>query len=142
MKSVQLFLLTLCLSLAAWAEKIEAGPRKGRLLRLEKSKVEFVLSKDRFISLAFYDAALKPQPPGSQVVTVVADPDEGEKTIQFERKGDLLISKEPIPAGDGYNIFVHAQDTASSAPKKFRINVDLSTCGGCKNPEYVCTCSE
>lgn len=142
MKLFRTVILTLCFSLAARAEKIEAGPRKGRLLRLEKSNVEFVLSRDRFITLAFYDAALKPQAQGSRVVTVVADPDEGEKTIQFERKGDLLVSKDPIPAGDGYNIFVHAQDSAGSPPKKFRINVDLSTCGGCKNPEYVCTCSE
>lgn len=142
MNLFRIAVVTICLSLSARAEKIEAGPRKGRLLRLEKSNVEFVLAKDRFITLAFYDAALKPQAQGSQVVTVVADSDEGEKTIQFARKGDFLVSTAPIPAGDGYNIFVHAQDTADSAPRKFRINVDLSICGGCKHAEYVCTCGE
>ncbi len=36
---------------------IKAGPRKGRLLEVDKEKAEFFVEKDRTISIAFYRPA-------------------------------------------------------------------------------------
>ena len=41
---------------ATAAEKVEAGPRGGRLLKTESPRPEFFVEKDRTVSIAFYDA--------------------------------------------------------------------------------------
>ena len=134
--------LALVASPALAAEKVEAGPRKGRILNLTDSKAEFFVEKDRTISIAFYDAATKQQAPGGQVITATAEAPSGKKKLEFEKKGDLLVSKEPLPEGEHYNIVVQAREAAGAKPKNFRIKLDQSTCKPCGNPEYACTCDE
>jgi hypothetical protein len=121
---------------------VEAGPRKGRILKMESSKAEFLVEADKTISLAFYDEANKQVPAGDQVITVVAEAPSGKTTLEFEKKGDLLVSKTPLPEGEGYNVVVQAKENADGKPKNFRIKLLLHTCGGCSNPEYACTCDE
>jgi hypothetical protein len=124
------------------AEGVEAGPRRGRILKLEGSKAEFFIEKDRKISIAFYDDAKKQQAPADQVITATAEAPSGKKKLEFEKKGELLVSKEPLPEGEGYNIVVQAKDKPDAKPKNFRIKLDLSVCKKCDNPEYACTCDE
>ena len=57
----------------------------------------FFVEKDRKISIAFYDDAKKQQPAGDQVITATAEASSGKKKLEFEKKGDLLVSKEPLP---------------------------------------------
>lgn len=121
---------------------IKAGPRKGRLLEVEKLKAEFFVEKDRTISIAFYDAEMKVQPAADHVVTATAEAPEGKAKLEFEKKGDLLVSKAPLPAGEHYTVVVQVKAGADAKPKNFRIKLDLSTCGKCSNPEYACTCDE
>lgn len=134
--------LTLVAAPALAAEKVEAGPRKGRILNLSDSKAEFFVEKDRTISIAFYDAGKKQQAPAGQVITATAEAPSGKKKLEFEKKGDLLVSKEPLPEGEHYNVVVQAREAAGAKPKNFRIKLDLSTCKPCTNPEYACTCDE
>lgn len=134
--------LALVTASALAAANVEAGPRKGRILSMGSSKAEFFVEKDRTISIAFYDAAKKQQAPAGQVITATAEAPSGKKKLEFEKKGDLLVSKDPLPAGEHYNVVVQAKETAEAKPKNFRIKLDLSTCGGCSNPEYACTCDE
>ena len=63
-------------------------------------------------------------------------------TIEFEKKGDSLVSKTKLPDGDGYNLVVQFKQTAEAKPQNFRIKYDLHVCGGCKLSEYACTCEE
>ena len=121
---------------------IKAGPRKGRLLEVEQVKAEFFVEKDRTISIAFYDAALKPKPAADQVVTATAEAPTGKVKLEFEKKGDLLVSKAPLPAGEGYQVVVQAKTTADAKPKNFRIKLETHICKSCSNPEYACTCDE
>lgn len=121
---------------------IKAGPRKGRLLEVEKQKAEFFVEKDRTISIAFYDAEMKAQPAADHVVSATAEAPTGKVKLEFEKKGDLLISKAPLPAGELYTVVVQLKSSAADKPKNFRIKLDLSTCAGCNNPEYACTCDE
>ncbi|RYZ89905.1 MAG: hypothetical protein EOP06_08615 [Proteobacteria bacterium] len=76
------------------------------------------------------------------MITATAEAPSGKKKLEFEKKGDLLVSKEPLPEGEHYNIVVQAREAAGAKPKNFRIKLDQSTCKPCGNPEYACTCDE
>lgn len=86
--------------------------------------------------------ASKPIPAGEQTVTVIADAKDGKEKIEFEKKGDALVSKTKLPEGDGYNVVVQFKQTADAKPQNFRFKLDTSTCAGCKRAEYACTCAE
>jgi hypothetical protein len=136
-------LAAILLSSAAYAaEKVEAGPRGGRLLETEAPRPEFFVEKNRTVSIAFYDANKKQVPPGAQTVTAIAEAKTGRKKLEFEKKGDLLVSKSPLPEGNGYTVVVQYRPTAEARPKNFRVPLNLETCGGCSRAEYACTCDE
>ena len=122
--------------------KVKAGPRKGRVLEMEKQNAEFFVEKDRTVSIAFYDAELKAQPLAAQTVTATAEAPSGKAKLEFEKKGDLLVSKTPLPEGEHYTVVVQVKGDADAKPKNFRIPLDLSHCKGCGNSEYACTCDE
>ena len=130
------------LTVAAADKKIEAGPKGGRLLGKTSPKAEFFVEKDRTVTIAFYDEKQKPIPAADQSVTVIADARDGKSSLEFEKKGDTLVSKTKLPEGDGYNLVVQFRQTADARPQNFRFKLDLSTCGGCKHAEYACTCHE
>lgn len=136
-------LAVILLSSAAYAdEKVEAGPRGGRLLATEAPRPEFFVEKDRTVSIAFYDANQKQVPAGAQSVTAIAEAKTGRKKLEFEKKGDLLVSKSPLPEGNGYTVVVQYRPTAEARPKNFRVPLNMETCGGCDRAEYACTCDE
>ena len=123
--------------------KVKAGPRKGLLLDLESKQAEFFVEKDRRISIALYDAALKAQPVGTEVITAIAEAPGGKVKMAFEKKGDLLVSTTPLPEGEGYQVVLQAKTAPDAKTKNFRIKLELHICGGpCGNPEYACTCDE
>lgn len=122
--------------------KVKAGPRKGRVLELAGQNAEFFVEKDRTISIAFYDAAMKSQPAAAQVITATAEAPAGKTALEFEKKGDLLVSKAPLPAGEHYTVVVQVKTDADAKPKNFRIPMNLTECGKCHNPEYACICDE
>ena len=127
---------------ATAAEKVEGGPKGGRILEKTTPKAEFFVEKDKTVSINFYDAAGKPVAPADQNVTVIADAKAGKQKLDFEKKGDALVSKTKLPEGDGYNVVVQYKPTADAKPKNFRFKYDAHTCGGCKRAEYACTCDE
>ena len=120
---------------------VKAGPRKGRLLEVSPTQsAEFFVEKDRSISIAFYDAAMKAQPPAAQVVTVTAEAPTGKTKIDFAPKGSLLVATAPLPAGEDYQVVVQVKPDANSKPKNFRVKLLLYTCKECGNAEYACIC--
>ncbi len=121
---------------------VKAGPRKGRVLELEKQNAEFFVEKDRTVSIAFYDAELKTQPLAAQTVTATAEAPSGKVKLEFEKKGELLVSKTPLPEGEHYTVVVQVKTAADSKSKNFRIPLDLSVCKKCNNAEYACICDE
>ena len=122
--------------------KVKAGPRKGLLLELEGKNAEFFVEKDRTISIAVYDAALKAQPASTEVITATAEAPSGKTKMTFEKKGDLLVSTTPLPEGEGYQVVLQAKATPDAKTKNFRIKLELYICEGCGNAEYACTCDE
>ena len=130
------------LTLHAADKKHLGGPKGGRLLEKTEPRAEFYVEKDHTVSITFYDSALKPVPATAQTVTVIADAKDGKARMEFERKGDALVSKTKLPEGDGYNVVVQFKQTAEAEPQNFRFKLDLGTCGSCKRAEYACTCDE
>ena len=56
---------------------------------------------------------------------------------------NLLVSREPLPEGDGYNLVVQVRANAEAKPQNFRFAFLNHIClGECENPEYACTCDE
>jgi hypothetical protein len=122
------------------ADKIIGGPKGGRLLENQAPRAEFFVEKDRTVSITFYDAALKIVGPVQQTVTAIAEAKSGKVKLEFEKNGDALVSKSPLPEGDGYNVVVQIKAKPDAKPQNFRIRYDTGTCGECKRPEYACTC--
>jgi len=118
----------------------KATPKGGRLLDKTEPHAEFVVEKDRRVTINFYNHDLKPVAVTSQSVTVIADAKSGKTTLEFEKQGDALVSKTKLPEGDGYNVIVQFKQSAEAKPMNIRFKLDLHICGGCKRAEYGCTC--
>ncbi|MSU63952.1 MAG: hypothetical protein EXS31_16425 [Pedosphaera sp.] len=118
------------------------GPKGGRLLEKTEPKAEFYLEKDHTVTVTFYDATLKPIAVGAQAVTVIADAKGGKATLEFEKKGDVLVSKTKLPEGDGYNVVVQFKQTSAAKPQNFRFKLETNACATCKRAEYACICDE
>ena len=129
-------------AIAADKSKVQAGPKGGRILEKTTPKAEFFVEKDKSVSICFYDAAMKPLPATGQSVTVIAEAKTGKTRLEFEKKGDDLVSKAKLPEGDGYNLVVQFKQTAEAKPQNFRFKLEMHTCGGCQRAEYACTCDE
>ena len=125
------------ITLTAADKKIVGGPKGGRLLEKTEPRAEFYVEKDRTVTIAFYDGTLKPVTVAGQTVTVIAD---GKTKLEFEKKGDVLVSKANLPEGDGYSVVVQFKQTAEAKPQNFRFKLELHNCGGCQRAEYACTC--
>ena len=136
--------VALCVGLftASAADKHEhkVTPKGGRLLEKTEPHAEFVVEKDRSVTINFYNEEMKPVAATTQTVTVIADAKSGKATLQFEKKGDVLVSKTKLPEGDGYNVVVQFKQTAEAKPQNIRFKLDMSICGECKRAEYGCTC--
>ena len=124
------------------AEKKVGGPKGGRLLENEAPRTEFFVEKNRTVTITFYDKDLKAVPPGERVVTAIAEAKEGKEKLEFEKKGDSLVSKTPLPEGDGYTVVVQLKAKPDAKTQNFRIKYDTSTCEKCKRAEYACICDE
>ena len=146
MKTAKLFALVLGMALVftlnAADKKHLGGAKGGRLLEKTEPKAEFFVEKDHTATINFYNDALKSVPAGNQSVTVIAEAKGGKEKIEFEKKGDSLVSKTKLPEGDGYNVVVQFKQTPDTKPQNYRFKLDLRTCGECKRPEYSCICDE
>ena len=125
---------------AADKQEHKATPKGGRLLEKTEPHAEFVVEKDRSVTINCYNEQMKPVAATTQNVTVVADAKAGKATLQFEKKGDALVSKTKLPEGDGYNVVVQFKQTAAAKPQNLRFKLDMRICGECKRAEYGCIC--
>lgn len=123
------------------AEKITGGPKGGRLLETEPHKAEFFITPDRKVEIIFYDTALKPVAPANQVVAITAEPKSGRTKLDLEKTATGFMSKQALPATEEpYRVVVQVREKAEAAPKNFRVDLNLETCGECQRAEYACTC--
>ena len=117
-----------------------AAPKGGRLLEKTEPHAEFVVEKDHSVTINFYDEKMKTVPAANQTVTVIANAKDGRAKIEFEKKGDTLVSKTKLPEGDGYNVVVQFKANPDAKVQNLRFKLDMHTCGECKLAEYACIC--
>ena len=137
--------VALCASLALPAiaqdkHEHKATPKGGRLLEKTEPHAEFVVEKDRTVTINFYNHDMKPVAVTTQSVTVQADAKDGKAKLEFEKKGDSLASKTKLPEGDGYNVVVQFKQSADAKPQNLRFKLDINICGERKRAEYACSC--
>lgn len=128
------------LPLLAAGNKIEAGPKGGRLLDNTSPRAEFLVEKDHTVAITFYNDQLRPVPAGNQIVTVIAEAKGGKTRLDLTRKDGRLVSPAPLPDGDGYLVVVMLKAREDAKSQNFRFRLELHECGGCQRAEYACTC--
>jgi hypothetical protein len=101
---------------AGKSSKVEAGPRKGRILPVGEPKAEFFVETDKTVSIKFYDKDNKVVAPAAQSVTATIDAKAGKTKLAFEKKGEALVSTAKIPDGDANPIVVQVKTTAEAKP--------------------------
>lgn len=141
-KITSLFLaLNVSTVLLSAAETIVAGPKGGRLLEAQPNQAEFFVTKDRKAEITFYDAALKPVAPGTQVVSITAEPKSGRTKIELEKTSTGFVSRTALPESEKpYRVVVQIRPAPEAKPANFRVDLNLEACGECKLAEYACTC--
>lgn len=146
-KSLALFAIAVvvCMSSPVLAEEGHhhehaSGPKGGRLLENTAPRAEFLVEKDNTVTITFYDDALKPVAATEQTATVIAETEGNKSTVEFEKKGDVLVSKSALPEGEGLNLVVQFRQTAEAKPMNFRFALEKGICGMCKRAEYACIC--
>jgi hypothetical protein len=132
--------VALCAAALVHAEKIVGGPAGGRLLETEPARTEFVVNAARKAEIRFYDAALKPAAPTTQVVTVTAEPAGGRVKLELVKTEFGFATQEALPAGEPYRVVVQVRAAPESKPQNYRLDLNLGHCGGCDRAEYACTC--
>ncbi len=122
------------------AHKHAGGPKGGRLLECGPPHAEFLVEKDRSVTVSFYDEKLKPVAVNGQSVIVYAEAKSGKARLTFSGKGGALRSTKPLPAGDGYQVVVLVKATAGGKSENFRFEFHDEKCEECKRVEYACIC--
>lgn len=138
-------LASVVLSGAAFAEgasKIIPGPKGGRMLTTAAPHAEFFVEKDRKVCVTFYGADLKPVAPAEQVVSVIAEAKSGKAKLDFEKKADGFVSKQPLPEGEKYQVVVQIREKKDAKPVNSRLVFNTDICAECKRAEYACTCDD
>lgn len=128
------------LSAIAAEQKPTAGPKGGKILNDDAPRAEFFVEKDHTVALNFYGADMKPVPATTQSAVAYAEGKSGRVKLEFEKKGDALVSKAPLPEGDGYNVMVQLKSTPEAAAKNFKVNYHTEKCDKCNMAEYACIC--
>lgn len=120
--------------------KMIPGSKGGKMLETEPLHAEFFVHTDKKVSITFYNESMKVVVPGAQKAKVIAEAKTGKATLEFEKSGEALVSKFPLPEGEGYRIVVQIKNDADAKPQNFRIEYHTEICKDCKRPEYACTC--
>jgi hypothetical protein len=119
---------------------VVGGPKGGRLLEHTEPRAEFFVEKDRTVTITFYDKEMKQVPAEGQNVLVIAEKDGVKTKLEFEKKGDTLISKGQMPENSP-NLVVQFRQNADAKPTNFRFALEEGICGECKRAEYACICA-
>jgi hypothetical protein len=126
---------------AGHAGQHAGGPKGGRLLENVEPHAEFFVEKDRTASLTFYDDSMKPIPASGQSASLSVDTNGNKTKLEFEQKGDILVTTGSLPEGGSHNIVLHLRQTAEAKPTNFRFTLDGNVCAECKRAEYACICA-
>lgn len=123
------------------AKKV-AGPNGGRIITSVEPHIEFFVTKDRKVQITVLGHDNKAVPAGEQTVRIVCGERSAPTRLVFTKKGDVLISDKPLPAGKNIPTVLQIKTKASAESVRERFNLNLNDCPGCDYLEYSCTCTD
>jgi hypothetical protein len=122
-------------------EKKEAGPNGGKILTSVEPRAEFFVTSDRKVQITFLGKDGKAIAPDAQTVTVTAGERSAPTKLTFVKSGNVLVSKQALPEGDGFPTVVQIKVTPDAKTVVEKFNLSLANCPGCLLAEYACVCS-
>ncbi len=123
------------------ANEHAGGPKGGRLLENVEPHAEFYVEKDKTATITFYDEAMKPIAAVGQSATLAIDTNGSKTKLEFEKKGDVLVTQGNLPDGESHSVVLQLKQSPEAKPANFRFTIDGNVCGECKRAEYACTCT-
>ena len=106
---------------------------------MEAPRAEFLVQKDRSVAITFYDDALEPVAAVDQNAVIWANAKSGRVKLETEKKDGMLISRQPFPEGEGYNVVVQLKSKPEAKAQSFKITYHTEPSEKCKLAEYACT---
>lgn len=119
--------------------KIVAGPHGGKILHHKEIKYEFFVQDSRYLQIAMLNEKNEVIDPAIKSVSVICGDRLNPVSLSFSPKGKLLISDKMLPGGSNLPAIITLVDKEGKILRD-RIQIDLSSCGGCVYKEYACTC--
>ena len=121
------------------APKKSVGPNGGRVLNSIDPRAELFITADRKVQITFLDNQGQPISPAGQTVVVTSGRRSAPTQLTFLQVGDVLLSDVAVPAGRRVPTVVQITSPEGKTAIE-RLNVNLTVCSGCDNPEYACIC--
>ena len=131
---------TIALATTLTAEDSVATPYGGRILKNIEPQAEFFVTPERKVQITFLDQQGKAIAPGEQIVTVICGERSAPTRLEFVRENGVLLSKTPLPEGNGFPTVVQIKTTPEAKTVLEKFNLNVSKCSGCGLGEYACTC--
>ena len=142
MKTYILALLSsLAITAAAFAHgEVELGPNGGRILEFSKNETTTgeVTVKDGKFVIALLDKDMKPVKLAEQTLTASGGP-TGKATKLEVAQADGKFTIPAVKAGEW--LILQYKDNAKAKAVTARLHYDLTNCGACNAPEWICKCS-
>ncbi len=140
------YLLALLSSLALTTSLLahgggELGPNGGRLLEFSKDESMHgeVTVKDGHFEIALLDKAHKPVALADQTLSASGGPSGKAEKLTVEKKDGKFVL--PV-VKDGEWLILQYKNAPDAKPITARLQYDLEKCGKCKNPEWLCKCTD
>lgn len=121
-------------------EKSEGGPNGGRLITSVEPAVEFIVQEDRTVVIQLLDENRNPVTPTNQVITLIGGERTSPTSLAFAKKGNRLVSDQPILEGASIPVVLQIMASANAAVVREKFNINLSECPTCDYQEYACVC--
>lgn len=118
----------------------KAGPGGGRVITSTDPGFEFLVQPDRTIVLTFLDAQRQPIALQKQSATAIGGDRSNPTRFTFSKKGETLVSDQPLPEGHRVPIIVSVKATPEAKSVTEKFTVDLAVCPSCQYQEYACIC--
>lgn len=138
-------ILTLLSSLAITAAAlahgdIELGPNGGRILEFSKNETlngEVTVKDGKFV-IALLDKNKKPVVLADQTLTASGGPTGKAAKLEVAKDGGKFVL--PV-VKDGEWLIVQFKADAKAKAVTARLHYDLTNCGACNAPEWICKCA-
>lgn len=114
------------------------SPSSSKANQRLRVSAAFLVLPDRRVRLTFVDGAVVS--PGDRIATVTTGERSAPVRLTFKAEGESLVSENPLPDGKAFPVILQIQSLPGEKPALAKFQLDLSICGGCKKPEYVCSC--